>query len=63
MNKKRILLVLRILIAVTVVVAGSFATHFWLQQMPMKSVLCGMGGAMIVFNFIAAIFLVNRNMK
>lgn len=63
MNKKRILLILRILIIITVVIAGGFAWHFWIQEMPMKAVMCGMGGAMIVFNFLIAIFLVNRNIK
>lgn len=63
MNKKRILLVLRILIAVTVAVSGGFAVYYWNQELPMKAVLCGTGGAMIVFNFIVAMFLVNRNFK
>ncbi|MEG1617883.1 MAG: hypothetical protein RR202_13705 [Bacteroidales bacterium] len=63
MNKKRILLVLRILIIITAVISGGFAWYFWNQEMPMKAVLCGMGGAMIVFNFIIAMFLINRNIK
>ena len=63
MNKKRVLLTLRVLIIITVVISGAFAWYFWNQQMPMKGVLCGMGGAMIVFNFFIAIFLINRNIK
>lgn len=63
MNKKLILLILRIAIAVTVVVAGGFAIYFWRQELPMKSVLCGMGGAMIIFNFLIAIFFINKNIK
>ncbi len=63
MNKKNVLLVLRILIAVTAVIAGGFAIYFWKQVMPMKSVLCGMGGAMIIFNFLIAIFFIKRNIK
>ncbi|MEG1380251.1 MAG: hypothetical protein RR303_11755 [Bacteroidales bacterium] len=63
MNKKRILLILRILIIITVVVTIGFVWYFWNQVMPMKAVLCGMGGAMIVFNFFVAIFLINRNVK
>ncbi|MGL4292038.1 MAG: hypothetical protein ACRCSQ_00425 [Bacteroidales bacterium] len=63
MNKKRIILILRILILLTVVVSGGFAWYFWNLEYPMKAVLCGMGGAMIVFNFFIAIFLINRNIK
>jgi hypothetical protein len=63
MNKKRILLVLRVLTIIVIVVAAGFAFYFWNRQMPMKAVLCAMGGAMIVFNFIVTMFLVNRNMR
>ena len=63
MSKKRILSILRILIVLTVVVSGGLAAHYWQQSFPMKSVLVGTGGAMIVFNFLIAIFFVKRNMK
>jgi hypothetical protein len=63
MNKKLILLILRIMIVLTVVVSFSFAAYFWHITMPMKSVLCAIGGAMIVFNLLVSVFLVKRNMK
>lgn len=63
MSKKRLLTVLRILIAATIVVAGAIAAYYWQQTMPMKAVLVGTGGAMIVFNFLIAIFFINKNMK
>ncbi|MDO5570835.1 MAG: hypothetical protein Q4F97_05135 [Bacteroidales bacterium] len=63
MNKKLILLILRILCVVTTVVSLGFTAYFWHLAMPMKSVLCAMGGAMIVFNLIVSIFLIKKNMK
>ena len=63
MNKKRILLVIRIIILLTVIVGGSFAWHFWSDQMPMKATLCGMSAAIIVFNLVIAIFLVNKTIR
>lgn len=63
MNKKRILLVLRIMTLITVVTGGGFAWYFWADQMPMKATLCGMSAAIIVFNLIIAMVLVNKNIK
>ena len=63
MNKKLILQILRISIIATIVVAVGFAVYFWKQEMPMKAVMCGTGGALIVFNFFIAIFFINKNIK
>lgn len=63
MNRKSILQALRVLIVVTAVIAGGFAGYFWNQEMPMKAILCGASGAMIIFNFIIAILLIGRNLK
>ena len=63
MNKKRILLIFKILSVVTIVICGALSTYVWLNVMPMKSVLFGIGGAMIVFNILIAMIFMNKNMK
>lgn len=62
MNKKRIL---RVLWAMTVIAAAlsAGAYYYYSPDKPNMALYCLLAGGVIVFNFLAAIFLVNKNFK
>ena len=62
MNKKRILRILWILTVAVAALSGG-AYYYYVSDKPNLALYCLLAGGVIVFNFLAAIFLVNKNFK